>query len=145
MNIKTLTAIMIIAFAFFFGGCKQNPYDEAVEYIDQLSEEVMSATNETEYDAAYNKIICLNASEKMTNLKNLSSEQKKTILTKATDLTGKSLAVKAILYVMPKDITPTSEDMKKLADECIQNKLNVLVAPYGDVRALVHEYYHIAN
>lgn len=145
MNKKTISAVITAVFAFLLVGCKQSPYDNAISYIDELSTEVMAATNDSVYEVVYNKIVTLNTTEVMTNLNGLSQEQSQTIKQKTAGLMLEALAVKAILYVMPKDITPTSEDMKKLADECIQNKLNVLIAPYGDVRALVHEYYHIAN
>lgn len=145
MNIKTISAVLITVFAFLLIGCKQTPYDKACSYIDELSSEVMAATNDTEYDAVYNKIVSLNTSEEMSDLRGLSQEQSQTIKAKATELTLEALAVKAILYVMPKDVTPTVDDISKLANECIEKKLDTMTSPYSDVRKLVYEYYHIAE
>lgn len=145
MNIKTISAVFTAIFAFLLIGCKQSPYDKAIDYMDELSTEVMAATNDTEYDAVYNKIVSLNKSEVMTNLRGLSQEQSQTIKVKATELTLEALAVKAILYVMPKDVTPTADDISKLVNECIEKKLDTMSNPYSDVRKLVYEYYHIAE
>lgn len=56
-------------------------------------------------------------------------------------LTFNASSVKAILYVMPKDITPTVDDMNQMVKECIQKKCNTLTQPYEDVRVVVNEYY----
>ena len=143
MKTKTFSVILFIAIVFLFFGCKQSPYDKAVNYIDELSAQVTSATNEAEFDKAYNKIITINSNEVMTSLTDLSQGQKQMIIQKMSDLTFKALAVKAILYVMPKDITPTPKDMSKLVDLCINKKLNVLSQPYTDVKSLVNDYYKI--
>lgn len=145
MNIKTISAVLTTVFALLLMGCKQTPYDKAINYMDELSTEVMAATNDTEYDAVYNKIVSLNTSEVMSDLRGLSQEQSQTIKAKATELTLEALAVKAILYVMPKDATPTADDISKLANECIEKKLNTMTSPYADARKLVYKYYHYAE
>lgn len=143
MKTNFFTAIIFIAFLALFSGCQQNPYDKAVSYIDNLSTEITSVTTDTEYEEVYNKIIALNANETITNLTDLSQEQKREIVQKAARLTQKALAVKAILYVMPKDIKPTAEDITKMTNECIQKNLNTINSPYSEVSAMVKEYYRM--
>lgn len=145
MNKKIFSAVIAAVFAFLLVGCKQTPYDNAISYIDELSTEVMTATNDSAYEVVYNKIVTLNTSEVMTNLNGLSQEQSQTIKQKTAGLMLEALAVKAILYVMPKDKTPTPDDISKLTNECIEKKLNTIAPPYADVRTLVNEYYHNAE
>lgn len=145
MSIKILmSSALAIAMATLVG-CKQSPYEKAEAYIDELETEVMSVTTAAQYDAVYTKIIELPKSEVMNNLTELSDGQKKEIVHKTVELTLEALAVKAILYVMPKDVTPTADDISKLANECIEKKLNTMTTPYADVRKLVYEYYHYAE
>lgn len=138
--------LRIIAFALCavaLTACTKSPYDKAVDYLDELSTAVQAATNETEYDVVYNKIVTLNSNDIMSNLNNLSQEQKQEITAKTVNLTMEALAVKAILYVMPQDITPTADDISKLTNECLQNKADVMTAPYPQVRAIVRKYYKL--
>lgn len=121
--------------------CCDNRYDKAIAYIDQLSTEVVSATTEEDFDVVYNKIVALKTDKVMTDLTDLSDNQKAEFLKKMETLTFNALAVKAILYVMPKDITPTADDMNQMVKECIQKKCNTLTQPYDDVRTVVSEYY----
>lgn len=145
MKTNFFTAIILIASLALLSGCKQSPYDKAVSYIDNLSTEIMSVTTDAEYEEVYNKIVALNSNEAMTNQTDLSQEQKQDIAQKTIKLTQEALVVKAILYVMPKDIKPTAEDMAKMTDECIQKKLNVLAHPYSDVWTMVKEYYQLMD
>ena len=110
--IKILIRTLKVSIVLAVSACTKTPYEKAVDNIDGLTEEVISSTNETEFDSVYNKIVKLSSNELMTNLSDCSNEEKTTIKEKAINLTMSALAVKAILYVMPKDITPTSQDMK---------------------------------
>ncbi len=143
MKQNFIISTIIVALAAIVCSCSDSPYDKAVSYIDELTAEVMSATTEAEFDKVYNKIITINSNEVMTDLTDISQEQKQVIAQKMVDLTYKSLSIKAILSVMPENITPTSTDMAKLADECAEKNLNVLNVPYAEVKAMVHDYYHI--
>lgn len=143
MKINFFTAIIFIASLVLLFGCKQSPYDKAVSYIDNLSTEITSVTTDAEYEEVYNKIVTLNSNEAMTNLTDLPQEQKREIAQKAIRLTQEALTVKAILYVMPKDVKPTTGDIVKLVNECLQKKLDILNSPYSDVSAMVKEYYRM--
>ena len=121
--------------------CSDSRYDKAIAYIDELSTEVVSSTTEKEFDVVYNKIVALKSDKLINDLTDLSDNQKAELLKKMATLTFNALAVKAILYVMPKDITPTAADMNQMVKECIQKKCNTLTQPYEDVRAVVNEYY----
>lgn len=145
MKIKTLFTIITVAIVGILVACKQKPYEKAISYIEKLSSEVMASTNESEYDAVYNKIVALNSNEVMTNLSGLSQKQSETIQQKTIALTLDALAVKAILYVMPTNIKPSPEDISKMATDCIEKNLNTTTPPYTDVRTLVNDYYHIAR
>lgn len=143
MKQKFVITAIIVNIALIVCNCSNRPYDKAVSYIDELTAEVMSATTEAEFDKVYNKIITIHSNEVMTDLTDISQDQKQVIAQKMANLTYKSLYVKAILYVMPKDITPTSKDMAKMADECAEKNLNVISTPYPEVKAMVYDYYHL--
>lgn len=144
---KTIKIIAFTLCVFVLLACSkpQSPYDKAVDYIDELSTEVRAATNDAEYDAAYKKIVNINANEVMTNLGSLPQAQKQEVMAKAENLILEALAVKAILYVMPRDISPSADDISKLTDECLQDKADVLVAPYPQVREIVRKYYKLGE
>ena len=132
---------ILLFFAMLLNSCCDNRYDKAIAYIDQLSTEVVSATTEEDFDVVYNKIVALKTDKVMTDLTDLSDNQKVELQQKMATLTFNALAVKAILYVMPKDITPTADDMNQMVKECIQKKCNTLTQPYEDVKVVVNEYY----
>lgn len=142
---KTIKIIAFALCAFALWACSkpQSPYDKAVDYIDELSTEVRAATNDAEYDAAYKKIVNINANEVMTNLGSLPQAQNQEVMAKAENLILEALAVKAILYVMPRDITPSPDDISKLVDVCLQDKADVSVSPYPQVRTIVRKYYKL--
>ena len=137
MSMKKFLTIFAAALAIILSGCKQS----ATDYLDQLSNEIKACTTETEYDKVYEKIIALQNDDRFKSNPQNAME----ILAKTTRLTNEALAVKAILYVMPKSVTPTKEDIKSLTDICIKNKLNVTVLPYSEVRDLVYKHFKTAN
>ena len=141
MKHNSYLSVILLFFAMLLNSCSDNRYDKAVAYIDQLSTEVVSATTEEDFDAVYNKIVALKSDKLINDLTDLSDNQKVELQQKMVTLTSNALAVKAILYVMPKDTTPTADDMNQMVKECIQKKCNTLTQPYGDVRTVVSEYY----
>lgn len=144
--IKSVLSAVIISLLFVVTGCQKSPYDKAINLIHELSEEVTTVTNMQAYDAVYNKIVNLKSNVLITNLKNLSDTQKQELTVEMTNLTMKALTVKAILYVMPSSVTPTSDDINKLCKECMDQKANVVSANgYPEVKAIVEEYFKEGN
>lgn len=141
MKLKFYFGAILLSLAALMSSCSYSRYDKAIAYIDELSTEVVSSTTEKEFDVVYNKIVALKSDKLINDLTDLSDNQKAEFLKKMETLTFNALAVKAILYVMPKDITPTADDMNQMVKECIQKKCNTLTQPYEDVRVVVNEYY----
>lgn len=135
--------IIYFAILLLFLSCSQNQ-QSGVEYLKELSSEVVSCTTEAEYDKVYEKIIALKDDVRFKNNKADIAENSE-IVKRMIVLTEEALAVKAILYVMPATVTPKSQDMRSLVDECINNKINVRTWPYNDVRAIVYNYYNISE
>lgn len=117
----------------------------AVEYMNELSSQLVSCTTEVEYDKVYEEIDALKDDARFSNNDDLSANEKLEIVKGMAALVHKALAVKAILYVMPESVTPTSQDMSSLVDECINNNANVHSQPYSDVKAIVYTYYKISE
>lgn len=114
-----------------------------IEYMDKLSEEITQCTNDKEYDIVYKKIINLKNDERFNNLRD--ENEKKEATMKMLLLTQEALAAKAILYVLPQSTTITPDDMKFLLNECISKNLNVMMAPYSEVKKLVYDYCKISK
>lgn len=145
MKTKIFTATLVFVMAVLLNSCNKTPYEKAISYIDDLSEEVLSATSQEEFDEVYYKIIDLNNNPLIRDLNNLSSEQNREFTAKAAQLTFNALAVKAILFVLPKDIKPTADDMKEMATECVDKSVNVISQPYPEVRELVYKHFSISE
>ena len=141
MKFKFYFGAILLSLAALMSSCSDSRYDKAIAYIDELSTEVVSSTTEKEFDVVYNKIVALKSDKLINDLTDLSDNQKAELLKKMATLTFNASSVKAILYVMPKDITPTVDDMNQMVKECIQKKCNTLTQPYEDVRVVVNEYY----
>lgn len=145
MKTKIFTAALVFVMAVLLNSCNKPSYEEAISYIDELSEEVLSATTDEEFDEVYNKIIDINNHPQIKRIADYPSEQKAVIIAKAAQLTLDALAVKAILYVLPKDIHPTADDMKEMAGECLDKHLNIISQPYPEVRELVYKHFSISE
>lgn len=115
----------------------------AVEYLNELSSEVVSCTSEAEYDKVHAKIVALKDDVRFKGVSE--SIEKVEIAAGIIALTNEAMAVKAILYVMPATITPTSKDISSLVNKCINDNIDVHTLPYGDVRAVVYDYYNILD
>lgn len=142
--IRTSMATMLTMLMLVMVGCQKSPYEKAISYIDELSEDVTSATDMQAYDAVYNKIVNLKSNALITDLKDLSDSQKRELTVKIADLTLEALAVKAILYEMPATITPTPEDIKAICQECIDKKIDIIngFGGYPEVKTLIMEHFH---
>lgn len=140
-----ITALVIIILLAVVSSCTKSHYDKVNSYLDVLSAKVVSSTTEEEFDVSYRKVVELKDNELMVNLSDLSHKQKLEILLKVETLTMKALAVKAVLYVLPKNIKPTAKDMKYLTNEILKRELDLISFPYSDVKTLVNEYYSVKN
>lgn len=145
MKTKIFTAALVIVMAVLLSSCNKSSYEETISYIDELSEEVLSATTDEEFDEVYNKIIEINNHPQIKKITEYPSEQKGVIIAKTAQLTRDALAVKAILYVLPKDIHPTADDMKEMVGECLEKRLNITSLPYSEVRELVYKHFSISE
>lgn len=143
MKFKSCISAILLSLAILSSSCSDSRYDKTIAYIDNLSTEVVSATTETDFDMVYNKIVALKSDTMMIDLTDLSDNQKAELQVKMADLILNALAVKAIWYVLPEDITPTAADMERLAKECTQKKCNTLTQPYDEVKTVVNEYYSV--
>lgn len=133
--------IIYFAILLLFLSCSTGQQN-AVEYLNELSSEVISCTTETEYDKVYAKIVALHDDERFKD-NNVSLNENIEIVKGMTTLTIEALTVKAILYVIPASVTLTSQDMISLVEECINNNVNVHSLPYDDVKRIVYNYYKI--
>ncbi len=114
-----------------------------MEYVNELSNEIISCTTQAEYDKVYEKIITLQNDER---LKLVTDEnEKEEIVQGIIQLTTNALAVNAVLYVLPQEVNISSADMEHLVNECIINNINIISQPYSDVREIVYEYYKISD
>ena len=117
----------------------------AVEYMNELSSQVVSCTTEAEFDKVFEKIIALKDDARFKENDGVSNNDKLEIVKGLATLINEALAVKAILYVMPASVNPTSQDMRSLVEKCINDSVNVYSSPYGDVRSIVYNYYKISE
>lgn len=140
-----ITALVITILLTVVSSCTKSHYDKVNSYLDELSTEVVSSTTEEEFNVSYRKVIELKENDLMVNLSDLSHKQKQEILCKVETLTMKTLAVKAVLYVLPKDIKPTVKDMEYLTNEILKRELDLISFPFSDVGTLVNKYYSAKN
>lgn len=145
MKTKLFTAALVFVMAVLLNSCNKPSYEEAVRYLDELTEEVLSATTDEEFDEVYYKIIDINNHPQIKRIAEYPSEQKNVIIIKSAQLILDGLAVKAILYVLPKDIHPTADDMKEMVGECLDKRLNITSLPYSEVRELVYKHFSISE
>lgn len=126
-------------------GCSKSPYEKAMDYLQELSEEVTSVTDMESYDVVYNKIINLKSDPLITGLSRLTDNEMQEFTDEMTSLTMEALFVKAILYVKPSDIKLTAQDMKALCDICKEKNVNPLSAEfeYSKMSTIIKDYYKI--
>lgn len=140
---NVLIIIAVFSLSFFLA-CSPKQ-QSAVEYMNELSSQLISCTTEAEYDKVYEEIVALKDDARFSENDDLSENEKLEIVKGMTALVYKALVIKAILNVIPASVIPTSQDMNSLADECINNNANVYSPPYSDVKAIVYKYYKISE
>lgn len=138
---KNLKILAVVAMVLLTGCQAKSDYDKAMSLIAGLETEVMQCTTQAEYDEVHERIILIDDNP-LLQKKDYSKTEVAAIITSATKLMQKALAVKAILYVMPADVNPTEGDMEKLVNDCMDKKLNYGIAPYSEVVELVKAYYN---
>ena len=129
---------------FFFLSCSSKQ-QSVEEYLRELSSEVVSCTTEAEYESVYEKIIACKNDERFKGNNDISYNENVEIVKRMAALIHEALVVKAILYVMPSSITPTSQDMRNLVNVCVNNNINIQAFPYSDVRDIVYDYYKLSE
>lgn len=141
LHFTTVAAIIMLLTV----SCSKSPYDKAMDYLHDLSNEVTSVTDMESYDAVYDKIVRLNSDPMITGLTDLTDNQKRDFTDEMLSLTMDALMVKAILYAMPSDIKPTAKDIKALCAICKEKNLNPLTAEleYSQMNTIIKDYYNI--
>ncbi len=119
--------------------------NESVEYLEELSSKVLSCTTMEQYDMVYEDIIAIQTDSRFKAQPGQTDKEKAEIIQAATNLTMNALAVKAVLYVVPQDVTLMPRDMQNLAKQCVEKKLNIHIAPYAEVKALVKSHFNLPN
>lgn len=123
-------------------GCSKSPYEKAMDYLHELSEDVTSATDMESYDVVYNKIVNLKSDPLILGLTGLTDNEKREIAKEMISLTNDALIVKAILNVKSSDMKLTSQDMKALCEICKQNNVNPITVEYSEIRTIVKDYFN---
>lgn len=138
---KNLKILAVVAMVLLTGCQAKSDYDKAMSLIAGLETELMQCTSYAEYEEVHERITLVDDNPLMQK-KDYSKAEATAIITSTGKLIQKALAVKAILRVVPAEVSPTERDMEKLVNDCMDRKLNYGMPPYREVEELVKAYYN---
>ena len=140
---KFLICTLCVLSVLFTACSEKSNHEKALQHLNELSTELMTCTTQEKYDVVYEKVVAIKNDPMFSALAGETNEQKLEIVAEAAALIQEALAVKAILFAMPKTIEPTEKDIKALVKNCIDRKLNIMVPPYSEIASMIREYYKL--